>query len=312
MLRKLFNIKNPKGMMGINKRNIELIYANNNRQDYKLADDKVKTKKILHHHGISCAETYTVIHKVNEIRQKWNACKKYSSMAIKPSNGFGGGGIMIIKRSNDGHWIKGGKEIKESDVLQHISCIVSGMFSRGDGDSCLIEERIVPHHFFSEIYNEGVPDFRIIVLKNIPLMAMLRMPTSKSGGMANLHQDGVGIGINMDKGTLTQVYDGKNYLNHHPDNPKIITDTKIPYWDEILNLSVKTSKSFPLNYLGIDLVIDENKGPQIMEVNVRPGLSIQMVNQCGMEKVISERFFGLEFSKEENPKEIYGREIIPI
>ena len=116
------------------------------------------------------------------------------------------------------------------------------------------------------------------------------MPTSKSGGMANLHQNGVGIGVDMVNGRLTQVYDGKNYRDHHPDNPKSIKGVTIPFWKEIMALSIATSKAFPLDYLGIDLVIDKTKGPQIMEVNVRPGLAIQLVNQCGLQKAIDHLF----------------------
>lgn len=287
MLHKIFNIQNPKGVIGLNRRNIELIYPNNRREDYSLADDKVKTKEILHKNNIACAETFTVITKVSDIKKKWAACQKHTAMAVKPANGCGGGGIKILKKSNDGHWMSGGKPISEAQIFQHITSIVSGLFSMNSSDSCLIEECIVSHPFFAKIYDEGVPDFRVITLKGRPIMAMLRMPTSKSDGKANLHQNGVGIGVDMEKGTLTQVYDGKRYRDHHPDNPKKVFGKPVPYWDEIIALSIVTSKVFPLDYLGIDVVIDKVKGPQIMEINVRPGLGIQLVNQCGLEKAIA-------------------------
>ncbi|MEK6153337.1 sugar-transfer associated ATP-grasp domain-containing protein [Flavobacteriaceae bacterium 3-367] len=286
MLRKLFQIQNATGVMGLNKRNIKLIYPHNRRKDYTLADDKVKTKQLLHKNNLACAETYTVITKVSDIKKKWEACQNYTSMAIKPANGCGGEGIKILKKSVEGQWVSGGKSLSEMQIFQHITSIVTGIFSMGSTDSCLIEECIVPHPFFAEIYDEGVPDFRIITLKDIPIMAMLRMPTSKSDGKANLHQKGVGIGVDMEKGTLTEVYDGRQYRNHHPDNPATVYEKAIPFWEEMLQLAVKTSKAFPLDYLGIDLVIDKTKGPQIMEVNVRPGLGIQLVNRCGLESAI--------------------------
>ena len=62
---------------------------------------------------------------------------------------------------------------------------------------------------------------------------------------------------------------------------------KIPYWFTMLQLAKKTAQAFPLDYLGIDLVIDKVKGPQIMEVNVRPGLGIQLVNKCGLQSTIN-------------------------
>ncbi len=286
MLQKIFNIKNPKGVMGLNKRNISLIYPHNQPKDYQLADDKVKAKEILHHHDIACAATYAVITKVSDIKKKWKECEKYNAMAIKPANGCGGDGIKILKKDAHGNWTTGGKVVSESRIFYHITSIISGLFSMSSNDSCLIEELIVPHEFFAQIYDEGVPDFRVITLKHRPVMAMLRMPTSISDGKANLHQNGVGIGVDMNKGTLTQVYDGKRYMEHHPDNPNKVNGREIPYWDEILKLCVDTSKAFPLEYLGIDVVIDQHKGPQIMEVNVRPGLGIQLVNKCGLENAI--------------------------
>lgn len=287
---KLFKIENPKGVIGLNKRNIELIYANNQRKHYQLADDKVLTKEILHDNNIACAETYAVIRRVGDIKKMWEDCQNHQALAIKPANGLGGGGIMILKKDGDGNWLKSGKVISEPQIFQHITSIISGIHSLHSDDSCIIEECIIAHPFFAEIYDEGVPDFRIIMLKNKPIMAMLRMPTSISGGKANLHQNGVGIGVDMETGTLTQVYDGKKYLDHHPDNPEKVFGKAIPFWKEIMELAVVTSKAFPLNFLGIDLVIDSKKGPQIMEVNVRSGLGIQLVNKNGLGNAISDNF----------------------
>jgi len=120
-------------------------------------------------------------------------------------------------------------------------------------------------------------------------MAMLRMPTNKSDGKANLHQKGVGIGVDIERGILTEVFDGKNYFDHHPDNSFQVKNVEIPYWKKILEISIATAKIFPLNYLGIDIVIDKNKGPQIMEINARPGLGIQLVNKQGLKQAIKEK-----------------------
>lgn len=294
---KSLTIENPKGVIGLNKRNIELIYANNKRKDYQLADDKVLTKEILHDNDIACAETYAVIRRVGDIRKMWQNCQVYQALAIKPANGLGGNGIMILKKDRDGNWLKSGKVISDAQVLSHITNIVSGIFSLHSDDSCIIEECIIAHSFFAEIYDEGVPDFRIIMLKQKPIMAMLRMPTSISDGKANLHQNGVGIGVDMEKGTLTQVYDGEKHLDHHPDNPEKVYGKVIPYWSEIMKLAVDTSKAFPLDFLGIDLVIDSKKGPQIMEINVRSGLGIQLVNKYGLQNAISDHFESEMLSK---------------
>lgn len=283
-----FQIENPNGVIGINKRNIDLIYTHNRREYHHLADDKAKSKEILHAKGIPCAETFAVIKDMRDVKKSWAICKTHKAMAIKPANGYGGEGIIIIKKNEKGAWMNRGKEISEQQILRHITSIISGMYSLNSHDSCLIEDCIIPHPFFAEIYDDGVPDFRIITIKNRPVMAMLRMPTSKSKGKANLHQNGVGIGVDIKSGTLTQVFDGRYFSYHHPDRPGMILGKAIPFWQEILDLSVATSKAFPLNFLGIDIVIDKYHGPQIMEVNVRSGLGIQLVNQCGLAKAIKD------------------------
>jgi len=37
-----------------------------------------------------------------------------------------------------------------------------------------------------------------------------------------------------------------------------------------------------LGYLGVDMVIDRDKGPLILEMNARPGLNIQIANCTGI------------------------------
>ena len=81
--------------------------------------------------------------------------------------------------------------------------IIMGRFSLSSYDRVLIEECIEPHSFFQEIYPIGVPDFRVILLNEVPLMSMLRVPTHKSDGKANLHQGGLGIGIDMETATIS-------------------------------------------------------------------------------------------------------------
>ena len=37
-----------------------------------------------------------------------------------------------------------------------------------------------------------------------------------------------------------------------------------------------------LGYLGVDIMIDEDSGPLMIEVNARPGLAIQLANGTGL------------------------------
>ncbi len=275
-------------ILGINERNRDFVYQLNPKRHFALADDKVKCKEILHENSIACAETYAVISRIGDISSAMDKLNLHSSLAIKPANGSGGGGILILKKNEYGKWTSGGKLISEQKIYTHLARILMGMFSFGSSDHILVEKCIIPHSFFGEIYREGVPDFRVILLQNQPIMSMLRVPTDKSEGKANLHQGGIGIGINMDNGTLKQAFDGKKYYDLHPDNGNQIFGKSIPMWDRILTLSIETSVAFPLDYLGIDVVLDAQLGPMIMEINVRPGLGIQLANRQGLKSILNQ------------------------
>ena len=99
--------------MGINERNATLIYPNNERKYYKLADDKVLSKNILHEHNIPCAEAYAVIEKIGDIQTGWEKVQKFQKIAIKPANGSGGGGIKILKKDRSGNWISSSKIVSD-------------------------------------------------------------------------------------------------------------------------------------------------------------------------------------------------------
>ncbi|MFD0963998.1 sugar-transfer associated ATP-grasp domain-containing protein [Pseudofulvibacter geojedonensis] len=280
------SLTNNFSALGINERNASLIYPNNDRKNYKYADDKILTKSILEKHQIACTKTYAIIERIGGIQTGWESVQKYDKVAIKPANGSGGGGIKILRKDTNGNWISSGKVVSNDDIYFHMANIIMGIFSLGSNDRVIIEECIEPHSFFQEIYPQGVPDFRVILLKEKPLLAMLRVPTDKSDGKANLHQGGIGIGIDMERGVLTQGYDGKSYFDNHPDNGNQILNKPIPLWEEVLTIAKKTAKYFPLNYLGADIVLDKNHGPLILEINVRPGLGIQMANKIGLKEIL--------------------------
>jgi D-alanine-D-alanine ligase-like ATP-grasp enzyme len=39
-----------------------------------------------------------------------------------------------------------------------------------------------------------------------------------------------------------------------------------------------------LGYLGVDIVMDRELGPLMLELNARPGLNVQLANQTGLVK----------------------------
>jgi alpha-L-glutamate ligase-like protein len=103
-----------------------------------------------------------------------------------------------------------------------------------------------------------------------------------SGGKANLHQGAVGVGIDPATGaTLTGVW-GNEIITEHPDTGNSLTGLKIPGWDTLLELAGRCYELTGLGYQGVDIVLDKDKGPLILELNTRPGLNIQIANRAGL------------------------------
>jgi alpha-L-glutamate ligase-like protein len=135
---------------------------------------------------------------------------------------------------------------------------------------------------FDAISYQGVPDIRIVVFLGVPVMSMVRLPTRKSDGKANLHKGAIGAGVDIATGmTLNAVWDNI-VATEHPDTGAPIRGTQIPGWDSLLNLASKCYEITGLGYQGVDIVLDRNKGPLLLELNVRPGLNIQIANNAGL------------------------------
>jgi alpha-L-glutamate ligase-like protein len=127
----------------------------------------------------------------------------------------------------------------------------------------------------------------VIVYRGYPIMAMVRLPTRASGGKANLHQGAVGAGIDLSSGeTLTGVL-GDDVVDDHPDTGALISGLYIPHWDSILQSAARGMEVTGLGYLGVDIVIDRDLGPLILEMNARPGLNIQIANCTGLSRRIN-------------------------
>jgi len=123
---------------------------------------------------------------------------------------------------------------------------------------------------------------------------MLRLPTKESNGKANLQQGGIGVGIDMARGTTTTAVQGKSkIIEYVPGTRLLLSGIKIPYWDEMLTLAIKAQETSGLGFLGADIAIDRDNGPVFLELNARPGLSIQVANMTGLKKRL-ERVEGLK------------------
>src|SRR5205823_11267684 len=124
------------------------------------------------------------------------------------------------------------------DLRQHLSDILSGMYSLGGHtDVVLLQQRIHLHAAFERISFKGIPDIRVILYKNKPAQAMLRLPTRASGGRANLHQGGLGAGIDLASGCTQHAVCHRKSITHHPDTGAALLGVRVPFWPRVLEMS---------------------------------------------------------------------------
>lgn len=272
------------GVLGINRRNADFVLPYNNRRLYPLADDKLQSKQLALKAGIAVPDLYTTIEIQRQIRELPTILAKYPEFVVKPAQGSGGDGIIVITGSKKGHYRKAsGQLMTEAEMQHHISNILGGIYSLGgQPDKTLIEYMVKFAPVFKDITYQGVPDIRVIVFLGVPVMAMVRLPTRMSDGKANLHQGAIGAGIDITTGITNYAVRGNDNVTEHPDTENSVIGVQVPYWDEILNISSSCYELTGMGYQGIDIVLDEDKGPLMLELNVRPGLNIQIANRAGL------------------------------
>src|SRR5262249_15683519 len=81
-------------------------------------------------------------------------------------------------------------------------------------------------------------------------MAMLRLPTQESNGRANLHQGGIGTGVDLDTGVTNHAVQRNRFVARHPDTGSALVGLRVPYWREELEMSRKVARAAGLGYLG--------------------------------------------------------------
>ncbi len=273
------------GILSMNSRNLDYISQYNPRRLLPLVDDKLITKQMAEKAGVDVPKLIGVIRYQSHIHSLPKILTALNEFVIKPANGSGGKGILVITGRDGERFVKAsGDTLEFDDIYRHVSNILGGLYSLGGkSDTAMIESLIVSDDIFSDYSFEGVPDIRTIVFRGFPVMAMLRLATKASDGKANLHQGAVGVGIDIATGKSLRAVQYDSPIKQHPDTGHDFTHLKVPHWDKILKLSAACHEMTQLGYLGVDLVLDRNHGPLILELNARPGLAIQIANGHGIQ-----------------------------
>ncbi len=272
------------GVMGMNRRNIAYIGRYNERSLFPLVDDKLKTKRLAMDRGVAVPALVAVVDSQHAVRNIAALVSGRRSFCIKPAKGSGGKGILVVSRVEGGRFYRSsGQHFHAAELQRHVSNILAGLFSLGGAtDVAMIEDCIEVEASLANFSYEGVPDIRVIVFRGIPVMAMMRLSCSDSKGKANLHQGAIGVGIDITSGRAVNAVKNDLPIQRHPDTGQDLFALVLPHWQQLMHLACSCADMTGLGYLGVDLVIDRNLGPMLLELNARPGLSIQLANNAGL------------------------------
>lgn len=286
-------------VLGLNWRNQKIIRQENPSSAKQLADDKLRLKKKLGKYDIPTPTLFKIVKRKEQIPHiDWESMPK--SFVLKPNKGTGGQGIVVFYGKKKGalEWIRPDMSTMTKEQIEnHISDILDGRYSMGGRkDTAFFEERIINHPVLKPYSYKGIPDVRIIVYNGVPIMAELRLPTRESRGTANLHAGGIGVGIDMATGITTVAIHRKGFdligdrydiIEETLDEPKLpLRGLKVPYWNKIMEMSIRCQKLSGAGFLGVDIAIDRIQGPVVFEINARPGLAIQLANMAGLRERI--------------------------
>lgn len=262
--------------LGMNFRNY-LINKSNSPQSLFLAKDKSRSKQLFVENGIPTPLTYFEIRSFPDIRLVDFSTEEF---VIKPNRGMGGNGIMVLRKEGSTFVDPSGETYSREKIFFHIRKILDGEFSEyREEDSALVEERLHPSETLRFRDAIGLSDIRVVCFNYVPVMAMLRYPTRKSRGRANLSAGAVGMSVDMATGAITHIHAKGKKTAFSLEDFDIPPSFVVPRWDEIKSIAGRASEVLEMKYAGVDIILDSRERILVLEINGRPGLEIQNINE---------------------------------
>lgn len=276
-------------ILGLNRRNHAYLFAHNDPRRFRLVDDKRATKRALMAYGIPVPALRAECDAAWRVPALIERAARWPDFVLKPARGAGGSGIVVIVGRDEERFVKAsGERLRWRTLEAHAWDVVAGAFSPGGrSDAVLVEERIVSEPTLATLAYRGVPDLRVLVFRGVPVLAMLRLPTRRSDGRANLHLGGVGVGVDLAHGVTTHGVIGWRRVRRHPDLGQPLAGVAVPGWEEVLRLATRAADATGLGFVGVDVVLDARRGPLVLELNARPGLGIQLANRRGLRPLLA-------------------------
>jgi len=259
------------GVLWLNTRNSIIADNPTNEKKISFIKNKEKTKQFLYSRGIPVPKTLAFFETKHEC-ESFDFFSLPSFFVVKPNMGSKGNGILINTHSLE-------TDEDCAKIRRHCLHILSWDHSPSwRPDSVLIEACIMPWWSFDVFCEWGLADIRVIAYRNVPVLAMVRVPTQLSWWKANLAQGWLWLGVDLASWMITSVVSTQWQYTYEtsPDHYRMFFDQHVPYREMILELSSRIQIFLGIDYVWFDRVISD-QWPMILEINGRPWLEIQNI-----------------------------------
>jgi hypothetical protein len=233
-----------------------------------LFDDKAICERL-------CRDIVNIPFSYGQIRPDQDYAKKIQSwieksasgvLFIKPLRGAGGRDIVLAKRSDSGAFIQNkGAKIPLNEFRL--------------SEDAIVQEYVKQDYRMAAFSPSSVNTVRIVTMLTLNDEAIILTSIMRTGVgdsyVDNWSAGGVGIGLDRGSGQLNKYgYDkkGNKYL-FHPTSGKEFGNFLVPEWNHLVDVAKKVQYSFPCyRLLGMDLALEDNAEPVLIEVNDCPDL----------------------------------------
>jgi Sugar-transfer associated ATP-grasp len=194
---------------------------------------------------------------------------------VKPLTGSGGSGAERWDRVGPRSW-------SDSQLVLGDSALVDRL--RAKGRPMIVQKRVQSHLALERLTSGATPTVRAVTMideRGDPelVAAVFRMSFGANRTVDNIHAGGLACAVDLDGGRLGIASNlGSDarlgWTSEHPTTGARIEGTRLPYWDEVKELSVRAHRLFADRLLiGWDVAIAED-GPILIEGNRGPDMDL--------------------------------------
>jgi glutathione synthase/RimK-type ligase-like ATP-grasp enzyme len=191
-------------------------------------------------------------------------------LIVKPIQGQAGMGIVIAEKLTDG------------DIVIHTKNKTIPVRQFKMEEDAVVQELVEQDSLIASISSTSVNTIRVVTLLQMSGEVQIVSSTMRFGvGSAfvdNWSAGGIAVGVNQENGILKKYAFDKsgNRYTAHPVSSVIFKGFEIPHWEEVLDVARKVQKASQFyRLIGMDIAIDKEKHPVLIEVNANPDLIFQ-------------------------------------